>query len=77
MIRRFGEPVFSRVPVAFDQAVVIKPGFPVTVVLTVRSYGLYIEDGFVVFWHGASDEMLSKLEVVREVMVRLIGCVYE
>ena len=29
------------------------------------------------FWHGASDEMLSKLEVVLEVIVRLFGCVYE
>ena len=69
MIHRFGEPVFSRIPVAFEQAVVMKPGFPVTVVVTVRS--------FVVFWHGASDEMLSKLEVVCEVIVRLLGCVYE
>ena len=55
----------------------MKPGFLVTVVVTVRSQGLYIEDGFVMFWHGASDEMLLKLEVVREVMVRLLGCVYK
>ena len=71
MIRRSGEPVSSRVPVAFEQALVMKSGFPVTVVVTVRSHGSYIEDGFVVFWHGASDEMLSKLEVVLEVIVRL------
>ena len=55
----------------------MKSGFLVTVVVTVRSHGLYIEDGFVVLWHGASDEMLSKLEVVLEVIVRFLGCVYE
>jgi len=62
MVGRFGESVLSRVSVPFKQAV-MKTGFPVTVVVTIRSHGLYIKDGLVVLWHGTSDAMLLKLSV--------------
>ena len=68
MIGRFGESVFSRVSVPFKQAIVVEPSFSVTVVVTIRSHGLYIEDGLVVLWHGASDAMLLKLSVVVEAL---------
>ena len=70
MIGRFGESVFSRVSVPFQQAVIVEPSFPVTVVVTIRSHGLYIEDGLVVLWHGASDAMLS---VVLDVFVEALS----
>ena len=71
MIGRFGESVFSRVSVPFKQAIVVELSFPVTVVVTIRSHGLYIEDGLVVLWHGASDAMLLKLSVVLDVLILL------
>ena len=69
MIGRFGESVFSRVSVSFKQAVVVESGFPVTVVVTIGSHGLYIEDGLVVLWHGVSDAMMLKLSVALDVFV--------
>lgn len=77
MIGHFGESVLSGVSVPFKQAVVMKTGSPVTLVVTVRSHGLYIEDGLVVLWHGGSDARLLKLDVVLEVIARLSDCVYE
>ena len=35
-----------------------------TIVVTITWHSLYIEDGLVVLWHGASDAMLLKLSVV-------------
>ena len=55
----------------------MKLGFSVTVVVTIRRQGLYIEDELVLLWHGMSDTVLLKLEVFREEIVRLPGCVYE
>ena len=73
MIGRFGESVFSRVSVPFKQAIVVEPSFPVTVVVTIRSHGLYIEDGLVVLWHGASDATLLKLSVVLDIFVEALS----
>ena len=73
MVVRLGESVLSRVSVPFTQAVVVKTGFPVTVVVTIRSHGLYIEDGLVLLWHGESDSMLLKLSVVLDVIVRALS----
>ena len=73
MVRCFRETVFSRVSVSFKQAVVVKPGFPVAVVVTVGSHGLHIEYGFVVFWHGAKIEAASELGDVKQV-IDLFSC---
>ena len=69
MIGCFGESVFSRVSVSFKQAVAVEPGFPVMVVVTIGSHGLYIEDGLVMLWHGVSDAMLLNLSVALDIFV--------
>ena len=49
MIRCVGDSVFGRVSVSFSQAVVMKAGFPVLVVVPVGSNSVDIKNRFVVF----------------------------
>lgn len=60
MVCCFHKTVLSRVSVPFKLAVIMKSGFPVAVMVTIGSYGLYIEDwiGFFLAWRedGSGDQ---------------------